>query len=179
MAPSPWDLGARNVGGVALAALALWPERTQAWLALAGYLVASRWLAAGLLVACAGLIASLFLLPTTRPQRYVPALILAAWGTGFLALHVITTVQVWDRYLLPLVLPLVLVIGACAARAAEVAALLAPGRSPNSAPDVPAPRVDRLPRRWPFVTLNGSTAILSAPPSPVKGLKVTDEAPWL
>ena len=50
VAPSPWDLGARNVGGVALAAPALWPARAQAWLALAGYLVASRWFAAGLLV---------------------------------------------------------------------------------------------------------------------------------
>jgi 4-amino-4-deoxy-L-arabinose transferase-like glycosyltransferase len=126
VAPSPWDLGARNVGGVALAEPALWLARGQAWLALAGYLVASRWLTMALLVVGGGLVVSLFLLPAPQPRRYVPALILAAWGIGFLALHGITTVQVWDRYLLPLVLPLALVIGAGAGRVGEVAAELAP-----------------------------------------------------
>lgn len=121
VAPSPWDLGARNVGGVALAEPALWLGRGQASLTLAGYLVASDWLAAALILAGAGLAATLFRAPAPRPQRYVPALILAAWGLGFLTLHVITSVQVWDRYLLPLVLPLALVIGACVGRAVEAA----------------------------------------------------------
>jgi hypothetical protein len=35
-----------------------------------------------------------------KPSR--PLIIVAVWPVGFLALHVVTTVQPWDRYLLPL-----------------------------------------------------------------------------
>ncbi|MCC9076278.1 glycosyltransferase family 39 protein [Litorilinea aerophila] len=40
-----------------------------------------------------------------------PFLLLVAWGAGFLALHVVASVQVWDRYLLPLA-PILALAGA-------------------------------------------------------------------
>jgi hypothetical protein len=35
-------------------------------------------------------------------QSSLPLVMLAVWSVGFLALHIVTTVQPWDRYLLPL-----------------------------------------------------------------------------
>ena len=43
VAPSPWDLGAANVGGVALLAPSAWFGRAESWLGLVWYLLASPW----------------------------------------------------------------------------------------------------------------------------------------
>ena len=102
VAPSSWDLGVRNAAGFALAAPALWPARAQGWLELGGYLLGGGWLW--------GLALALLLMLGVLRWRGVrrsalnpaPVLWLALWGGALLALHIITTVQVWDRYLLPL-----------------------------------------------------------------------------
>jgi hypothetical protein len=43
--------------------------------------------------------------------------LLGAWALGFLLLHVVSTVQVWDRYLLPLAPVLAILVGGWAAAA--------------------------------------------------------------
>ena len=110
VAPSPWDLGATNVGGVALLGLSAWVGRAEGWLGLAWYLLASPW--------AWGAYAVLLMLAVVGSWRrrepqgsWLPALILAIWGAGFLLLHVGSSVQVWDRYLLPLTVPLALLGG--------------------------------------------------------------------
>lgn len=101
VAPSPWDLGARNAAGFVLAAPGQWLPRAQAWLELGGYLLGSGWL---WLLLAALLTFSAFRWRKIRRggPNPAPALGLALWGAAFLTLHIVTTVQVWDRYLLPL-----------------------------------------------------------------------------
>jgi 4-amino-4-deoxy-L-arabinose transferase-like glycosyltransferase len=100
VAPSPWDLGARNAAGFALAAPALWPVRAQGWLELSSYLLGETWL----WLAALGLLLAFGLAWRKWRSRvhWQPAAGLALWGVTLLALHIVTTVQVWDRYLLPL-----------------------------------------------------------------------------
>jgi 4-amino-4-deoxy-L-arabinose transferase-like glycosyltransferase len=113
VAPSPWDLGARNAAGFTLAAPDLWLARLWAWLDLARRLLGGEvWL---WLLALGAALASVS--RQRRPALQLlsatisPVSILAVWAAGFLALHVITTVQVWDRYLLPLA-PVAALLGA-------------------------------------------------------------------
>ena len=110
VAPSPWDLGVTNVGGVALLAPAVWLGRAGNWLGLAWYLLASPWAwgAYGVLLVLAAIGAWR---RRERRRSWLPALILAIWAVGFLLLHVGSSVQVWDRYLLPLTVPLALLGG--------------------------------------------------------------------
>jgi hypothetical protein len=114
VAPSPWDLGAQNAGALTLLPPAAWPGRAAAWLALAWQLQASWpvWLLLAAALTGAGL-----LVATRRTDAGAawPAWLLAGWGAAFLALHVVTSVQVWDRYLLPLAPVLALLAGWCAA----------------------------------------------------------------
>ena len=119
VAPSPWDLGARNAAGFALAAQEQWLPRLWAWLALARYLLGEVWiwflLLAGVIVSFNCAAAPLRREHPVQPVfQFPPAAILLAWAVGFLALHVAATVQVWDRYLLPLA-PVVALLGAFAA----------------------------------------------------------------
>lgn len=101
VAPSPWDLGARNAAGFALAAPGQWLPRTQAWLAFGGYLLGGGW-TWWLLAALLTLSAVRWRQIRHRRPNSTPALGVALWGMAFLTLHIVTTVQVWDRYLLPL-----------------------------------------------------------------------------
>ena len=108
VAPSPWELGAQNAVGFALAPVAAWPARAGEWAALSGLLLGGPaiwllWLAGALAV-----IAAVARTAWVRPASWWPVLLLAGWGAGFWLLHVVTTVQVWDRYLLPLVIPVTL-----------------------------------------------------------------------
>ena len=110
VAPSPWDLGSTNVGGVALLAPSAWLGRAESWLGLAWYLLASPWAwwayAVLLVLAAAG--------AWRRKEEqgsWLPALILLIWSIGFLLLHAGSSVQVWDRYLLPLIVPVALLGG--------------------------------------------------------------------
>jgi 4-amino-4-deoxy-L-arabinose transferase-like glycosyltransferase len=119
VAPSPWDLGVTNVGGVAVLSPAAWVPRLAAWQELVGYLLASPWnWAAYIIVLVAAAV-------TSRRRRadgkaWQPAVLLAAWSTCFVLLHVGISVQAWDRYLLPLVVPLALLGGWTAAELIEI-----------------------------------------------------------
>ena len=110
VAPSPWDLGAANVGGVTLLAPQAWLGRAESWLGLVWYLLASPWAwgAYGVLLVLAAAIAWRHREPR---QNWVPTLILLVWSMGFLFLHAGSSVQVWDRYLLPLTVPVALLGG--------------------------------------------------------------------
>lgn len=127
VAPSPWDLGARNVGAVAVTGLVQWGPRLRDWLALAWYLLASNlaWLAGAGAVVVATVLAARRRAPF---RSWGAALLLAVWAAGFLGLHVVTSVQVWDRYLLPLVAPLALV---AAWAVAELQGKATQGRDPR------------------------------------------------
>ncbi len=132
VAPSPWDLGVRNYGTLALAPPALWPARLAAWLPLLWELAASWavWLGLGLLwlLGHMGGHATTTVTPRHvamiegRPARQLASTMPALgarpqalmwawpqswtwvrlWSAGFIALHVVSTVAIWDRYLLPL-----------------------------------------------------------------------------
>lgn len=120
VAPSPWDLATRTYAPLTLAAPALWGARSAAWGELVWYLAASPavWLAASLCFFWS-LRPLFFFGPCgTQGSKKIwrslrlnlsavadvpPAVwIVLGWGVGYLLLHVFTTVQVWDRYLLPL-----------------------------------------------------------------------------
>ncbi len=130
VAPSPWDLGAANVGGVTLLPVAAWLERWPGWAALSWYGLASpaAWAAYDLLLAAAVLLAAGRRAPA---DSWRPALLLSGWALGFLLLHIAASVQIWDRYLLPLVIAQVL-LGSWAAaeimRAWQARAAVHPGR---------------------------------------------------
>lgn len=95
VAPSPWDLATRTYAPLAFVSTALWWPRALAWGRLVWYLAASPavWLVAAVTWLVAGRGA---LRPTPA------AWLIFGWAAGYLALHGVTTVQVWDRYLLPL-----------------------------------------------------------------------------
>lgn len=129
VAPSPWDLGARNAVGFALAAPALWSGRAQGWLELGGYLLGEAWLwlaVLGLLLA-----SGLAWRKWYRQVYWQPAAWLAFWGVTFLALHIVTTVQIWDRYLLPLAPIVALLLAFVAETVLNVGAVWRPHSSAN------------------------------------------------
>ncbi len=96
VAPSPWDLGVRNYGSLALASPEDWGLRLVTWAQIAWHLTASWpvWIilvafGAGRLVARKRLRLTLFV-------------VLALWSLAFMFIHALSTVPAWDRYLLPL-----------------------------------------------------------------------------
>ncbi len=116
VAPSPWDLSVRNYGALALVSVTQWPQRLLAWADLAWYLTASWlvWASLGILIAW-----RLIQRRDAETQRrkgksdflLSPFLLIMLWSLGFCALHVVSTVQIWDRYLLPLAPVLALSVG--------------------------------------------------------------------
>jgi len=106
-APSPWDLGAQNYGVLRVASPSSWLPRAAEWAEPAWYLAATPW--AWLILA--GTVVSGLMLQRSRPRATAPVWLIAAWCAGFALLHLITTVQTWDRYLLPLV-PLLALLAA-------------------------------------------------------------------
>ena len=110
VAPSPWDLGVTNVGGVAPLAPSAWIGRAESWLGLVWYLLASPWAWGAYFTL---LLAATAIAWRQRESRrnWVPALILLVWSAGFLLLHAGSSVQVWDRYMLPLTMPVALLGG--------------------------------------------------------------------
>jgi len=124
VAPSPWDLSARNYGGLALAPPWQWPMRALEWGTLAWELAGS-WLVWG------GL-ALLWMIHHWRrishrraPEGGQKVNLRTAWrwvllwSAGFLVFHIVTNVQIWDRYLLPLAPVVALLIGWAVAVAVE------------------------------------------------------------
>jgi 4-amino-4-deoxy-L-arabinose transferase-like glycosyltransferase len=154
VAPSPWDLGASNAGGLTVLPPLASIERMPAWGELLWYLLASPsvWVAYMLALVIAFAAAWRRQAPITT---WLPTVILAAWSGGFLLLHVAISVQVWDRYLLPLVIPLLLLGGWAAAELVrtEFPAAAAPARSPRMAL-----------RQWlAFTVLTGILLLSTAP----------------
>ena len=102
VAPSPWDLSVRNYGGFALAPLADWPTRLAEWGALLWYFTGSAWV-----WGCAVMMTIFWLVGALRRQGDDQTsshhlIIVSLWCLTFLAFHLATTTQIWDRYLLPL-----------------------------------------------------------------------------
>ncbi len=108
VAPSPWDLGARNAAGAALAPFVTWLARAGEWRALSGMLLGGPAIWLLWLVGALALAAAVACSARVRAANWWPVVLLAGWGVAFWLLLVVTTVQVWDRYLLPLVIPVTL-----------------------------------------------------------------------
>ncbi|MEZ4636936.1 MAG: glycosyltransferase family 39 protein [Caldilineaceae bacterium] len=129
VAPSPWDLSVRNYGGFALAPVTTWPARLAEWGSLLWYIAGNGWVwAAGAVMgvvwgreakrrrggegeAAPGVRSRFW----SSPHRLI-TLSLLLWPIVFLAFHVTTTTQIWDRYLLPLAPAFALGMAAVTAR---------------------------------------------------------------
>ena len=117
VAPSPWDLSLRNYAALALLGPGEWPARATTWGPLLWNLAASwvNWVALAAFMA-GGALAALW---TARymehgvqgARRDSAILLIGGWSLAFVAAHVVTTVQPWDRYLLPLAPMLALCAG--------------------------------------------------------------------
>ncbi|MCX6044835.1 MAG: glycosyltransferase family 39 protein [Chloroflexi bacterium] len=115
VAPSPWDLSVRNYGALAVAPVLQWPQRLAAWMDLGWYLTASWWVWTVLGI----LLAWKLLQRDAAAQRrnwdlkslLAPFPLMLFWSLGFCLLHEVSTVQIWDRYVLPLAPMLALMIG--------------------------------------------------------------------
>lgn len=111
VAPSPWDLGAHNAGGFALSDPTTWLLRLADWTALSRHLFGDplSWL-----LLFAAMLAARRCNTGSLWNGIRPALILIVWSAAVLVLHIFSTVQVWDRYLLPLTPAVALLGGFCA-----------------------------------------------------------------
>ena len=113
VAPSPWDLSVRNYAPLALLPPENWLPRLAQWGAVAWNLAGSWWVV-GYWILGIG-----YWVLVSRPQlaiRHSPFAILFLWSIGFFALHITTSIQIWDRYLLPLAPMLALLVGWIATR---------------------------------------------------------------
>ncbi|MEM7535479.1 MAG: glycosyltransferase family 39 protein [Chloroflexota bacterium] len=127
VAPSPWDMAQRNYVAITLLAPDQWWSRWLVWRDLLWYLTASSWvwglLAIIILVIIADKISSLSILPEREGERLNPqefslplprsryTSLFLLWGLGYLAIHILTTIPAWDRYLLPLAPIVALLMG--------------------------------------------------------------------
>ncbi len=106
VAPSPWDLSLRHYGAITLLAPTQWIDRLQGWWPLVWLLMANPLL---------WLVGTSLLLTTTlrvQPARHRRGgWLILLWSLGFLLLHLVSSVQIWDRYLLPLA-PMVALLAA-------------------------------------------------------------------
>lgn len=102
VAPSPWDLSVRNYGALHLLPPAAWWARSREWATVLWYFTAngSVWLWLGGMGI--GALLGLGMRPTISAQSARVLWWLLFWSFAFLALHIVTSVQIWDRYLLPL-----------------------------------------------------------------------------
>ena len=91
VAPSPWDLGARNAAGFALVPVATWPALGRmgcaGGLLVGGPAIWLLWLAGAL-----ALVAAVARSERVRATNWWPAALLAGWGVGYWMLHVVTMV---------------------------------------------------------------------------------------
>ncbi len=119
VAPSPWDLSVRNYGGLTMVSPMEWWVRARAWATLLWYVGGSwsawsiygflvlfalgwdRWHYAGERVTRRWRVKESF--PAARGTSGWMAVLLLLWSLGFLLLHLVTNIQIWDRYLLPLI----------------------------------------------------------------------------
>lgn len=102
--PSFWQSGATAYGGLAWARWSELPQRIGHWGELVGYLFG--WPLLALLVVCSGIGLRL-----SRRSLGAFDRLLVAFVVVYLAVHLVTTMAVWDRYALPLVPLLALLFG--------------------------------------------------------------------
>ena len=102
VAPSPWDLSVRNYGALQFIDPSAWWGRTVEWAKLVWYFTASWpiWLGLGSMIGVA--LGHTAMNDSGRPYQRRMGRWLLLWALGFLVLHITTSVQIWDRYLLPL-----------------------------------------------------------------------------
>jgi 4-amino-4-deoxy-L-arabinose transferase-like glycosyltransferase len=101
-----WPAQMANFGGVRLSwSWELWP-RGREWLLLGQQVLGSTWLAAAVVILLAGAGVRAW---RGRDWQAGMTLLLLLFITGYLLLHWLLAIPVWDRYLLPL-LPLVVVV---------------------------------------------------------------------
>jgi len=100
--PGFWDRSMVTYGGLALVPLRVWPERLGVWAELVGYVFASPILNGLLLVLLVGQ-SCLAALRLRSERTMLPDAILLAFVLAYLLLHLIVSFQTWDRYVLPLV----------------------------------------------------------------------------
>jgi hypothetical protein len=120
VAPSPWDLARYTYSPITLARADILLERFRQWLGLLYYL-AGVWWVWGVLGCIAWWRAALWLriLParvspagvSSYPYATVLFLLCMGWSALFVAGHWLVTLQIWDRYLLPLAPMLALGVG--------------------------------------------------------------------
>jgi 4-amino-4-deoxy-L-arabinose transferase-like glycosyltransferase len=122
VAPSPWDLSVRNYAALELLAPGAWLARLDQWAPLLFDLTTSWtiWLLLAGLVIIAVVITYQQARGITAPLRHnATVFLIAGWSVCFLGIHVATTVQPWDRYLLPLA-PMIALLAAWAADRASL-----------------------------------------------------------
>ena len=112
VAPSPWNLSVRNYGALMLAPMKEWLTRWSMWRDLLWYLAGS-WMVWGTLFGAIAFQFGARILGTRIRHRDLSGSInltdlfrapslLTLWTLAFILLHLIATIQPWDRYLLPL-----------------------------------------------------------------------------
>jgi len=112
VAPSPWDLSVRNYAPLHLVAPGEWLSRAAQWGAVAWNLVGNWWVVGylGLGIGYWGL-GTGKRIPALRPIPGSRSLLPFLWLLGFVVLHIVASVQIWDRYLLPLAPLIALALG--------------------------------------------------------------------
>jgi predicted membrane-bound dolichyl-phosphate-mannose-protein mannosyltransferase len=115
--PSYWQRGLTSYGGMSLAAVSSWASRRASWWPLLGSVLASRFLNGLLLLALPAALWP-FMRGLQRRQHgvHVPwqarwDILFALFTVVYLIAHVVVEVQIWDRYLLPIVPILCLLLG--------------------------------------------------------------------
>ncbi|MBI3957510.1 MAG: glycosyltransferase family 39 protein [Chloroflexi bacterium] len=108
VAPSPWNLSVRNYAPLVLLPPGEWAARALQWGRLSWFLAGS-WVVIGYWILGIGYwgVASRRQIPNIQ----YPIPILFFWSFGFVSLHIVSSVQIWDRYLLPLAPFLALLFG--------------------------------------------------------------------
>lgn len=103
VAPSPWDMSLRNYGALTILPPHTWLSRLHDWTELVWYMGADGgvWVGFALLAGSACYLHRPTLWPP-KPGLLSPVRLISIWSGGFFLLHIITSVQIWDRYLLPL-----------------------------------------------------------------------------
>ena len=103
VAPSPWDLGVRNYGALALLSINQWPDRVANIADLLWYLAASHFVWIVLAAACVLATIHARRKGHSLPQRStVFAVLLCGWIGLYWGIHATFSLPVWDRYFLPL-----------------------------------------------------------------------------
>jgi 4-amino-4-deoxy-L-arabinose transferase-like glycosyltransferase len=108
--PGYWRQSAMSYGGLLWATPAEWGERLVAWVRWARYLVGSPLLYVLLAIGGGALLAHRWRHQSGERQTRLDTA-LAGYGLGYVFFHTIVQFSVWDRYLLPLVPVVGLILG--------------------------------------------------------------------